>query len=73
MKGYRMRNTKGFSFWKVIGVDHPISLLNQVSLFFSNSCKLSVACKDFTTTQSLTIVRVRGSYQCLTNVIKLCR
>ena len=32
MKGYRMRNTKGFSFWKSHWHDHPISLLNQVSL-----------------------------------------
>ena len=57
MKGYCMRNTKGFFFGKVIGVDHPVSLLNQVSLL-SNSYKLSVACKDFATTRSLTTVGV---------------
>ena len=48
-----------FLFGKIIGVDHPISisLLNKGSLF-SNSCKLSVPCKDFTATGSLTTVRV---------------
>ena len=48
-----------FLFGKIIGVDHPISisLLNKGSLF-SNSCKLSVPCKDFAATGSLTTVRV---------------
>ena len=41
MKGYRMRNTKGFSFLKSHWYDNPISLFNQVSVL-PNSCKLSV-------------------------------
>ena len=69
IKEYRMRNTKGLFFGRVIGIIIQYNyLLNQVSLF-SNSSNLSVAWKDFTATQSLTPVRdcVRifpMSYQC---------
>ena len=60
--------TIGFSFWKRHRHDHPISLLNQVSLL-PNSWKLSVAWNDCTITLSLTPMRVcvrilPMSYQC---------
>ena len=69
IKEYRMRNTKGLFFGRVIGIIIQYNyLLNQVSLF-SNSSNLSVAWKDFTTTQSLSSVRkcvriLPMSYQC---------
>ena len=60
---------KAFLFGGVIGIIIQYNYLhNQVSLF-SNSSNLSVAWKDFTTTQSLTPVRecvriLPMSYQC---------
>ena len=64
---YKEYILKAFFSGKVTSVDHPISLLNQISLLY-NLCQLSVAHKDFTTTQSLITMRVWGiltmSYQC---------